>query len=53
MDKEKKRKSHLEGESERRRVIWKESQKAVRDEENEGKGKGKRWIKKRRKENKE
>ena len=30
------------------RVIWKESQRAVRDEENEGKGKGRRWIKKRR-----
>ena len=31
------------------RVIWKESQRAVRDEENEGKEKGRRWIKKRRK----
>ena len=30
------------------RVIWKESQRAVRDEENEGKGNGRRWIKKRR-----
>ena len=30
------------------RVIWKESQGAERDEENEGKGKGRRWIKKRR-----
>ena len=29
------------------RVIWKESQRAVRDEENEGKEKGKRCIKKR------
>ena len=31
------------------RVIWKESQAAVRDEENEGKEKRGRWIKKRRK----
>ena len=31
------------------RVSWKESQRAVRDEENEGKEKGRRWIKKRRK----
>ena len=31
------------------RVIWKESQRAVRDEENEGRLKGRRWIKKRRK----
>ena len=29
------------------RVIWKESQRAVRDEENEGKEKGRRCIKKR------
>ena len=30
------------------RAIWNESQRAVRDEENEGKGTGRRWIKKRR-----
>ena len=30
------------------RVIWKESQRAVRDEGNEGRGKGRRWIKQRR-----
>ena len=29
------------------RVIWKETQRAVRDEENEGKEKGRRCIKKR------
>ena len=34
---------------EKSRVIWKESQRAARDEENEGRLKGRRWIKKRRK----